>query len=177
VATPPAAAAAARLGDSPEIGVPAAPGAKASRLQAREHHRGTGKQSGATAGPRGARASRATVRGGGHRRRAAFQGLRPAKDYGVRHKRTRERRGDSPRARDGRSCRGRWSPTMAVRRRRGGAHGQTAAEGLGVPWSRGSVGEVPAEVIRGLGQPGIGRRRGNWGSGIAHRRWFFAESR
>jgi hypothetical protein len=104
--------------DSPELGVPAAPGAKASRLQAREHHRGTGKRSRATAGPRGARASRATVRGGGHRWRAAFQGLRPAKDYGVRRKRTRERRGGSPRARGGRSCRGRWSSMMAVRRRR-----------------------------------------------------------
>jgi hypothetical protein len=104
--------------DSPQLGVPAALGVKTSRLQAREHRRGTGKRSRATGGPRGARASRSIVRGGGHRRRAAFQGLRPAKDYGVRCKRTREMRGGSPRARGGRSCRGKWSSTMAVRRRR-----------------------------------------------------------
>jgi hypothetical protein len=102
---------------SPELCVPAAPRVKPSRLQAGEHHRDMGDRSRATAGRRGARASRATGRGGGHRRRAAFQGLRPAKDYGVRRKRTRERRGGSPRARGGRSCRGKWSSTMAVRRR------------------------------------------------------------
>jgi hypothetical protein len=38
---------------------------------------------------------------------------------------------------------------MAGRRKNGGARGQAAAEGLEVPWTRGSVGELPAEVTRG----------------------------
>jgi hypothetical protein len=97
-ATPAAKTCGGAARDSPELGVPAAPGAKASRHQVREHHRDKGKRSGATAGPRGARASRATVRGGGHRRRAAFQGLRSAKGYDFWCKRTRGRRRSSPRA-------------------------------------------------------------------------------
>jgi hypothetical protein len=96
---------------SPELGVPAAPVAEASRLLAREDHRGTGRRPRATAGPRGARASRATVRGGGHHRRAAFQGLRPAKAYGGWRKITRKRRGDAPKGCGGRGGGGRRRTT------------------------------------------------------------------
>jgi hypothetical protein len=92
----------ARGSGSPELGVPAAPVAEASRLLVREDHRGTGRRPRATAGPSGARASRATVRGGGHHRRAVFQGLRRPKYYGIRCNMTRGGRGSSPRARDGR---------------------------------------------------------------------------
>jgi hypothetical protein len=53
--------------------------------------------------------------------------------------------------------------------------GRAAAEGLGVPWPRRSVGEVPAEVTRGSRQPETGRRRRNWGGGTAHRRRFLHE--
>jgi hypothetical protein len=63
------------------------------------------------------------------------------------------------------------------RRKRGGAHGQAAAERLGVPWPRGLVGGVPAEVTRGSGQPEPGRRQVNWSGDTAHRQRFFAESR
>jgi hypothetical protein len=80
---------------------------KSSRLQAGEHHRDTGKRSRATARPREARTSRSMARGGGHRRRATSQRLRATKDYGIRRKRPRERRGGSPKTRGGRSCRGR----------------------------------------------------------------------
>jgi hypothetical protein len=35
---------------------------------------------------------------------------------------------------------------------------------------RGSAPGTPAEVTRGSGRPKIGRHRGNWGGGTAHRR-------
>jgi hypothetical protein len=124
--------------DSPELGVPAAPGARASRLQAREHHRGTGKRSGATARPRGARASHATARGGGHRRRAAFQGLRLAKGYDFWCKRTRGKRRSSPRVvkagAAAESGRRRGSAAEMVRRSRGGVLPRLS--GLLVTWDR-----------------------------------------
>jgi hypothetical protein len=111
--------------DSPELGVPAAPGARASRLQAREHHRG-------------ARASHATARGGGHRRRAVFQGLRLAKGYDFWCKRTRGKRRSSPRVvkagAAAESGRRRGSAAEMVRRSRGGVLPRLS--GLLVTWDR-----------------------------------------
>jgi hypothetical protein len=81
----------------------------------------------------------------------------------------------SPRGCGGLSCGGRRKTTTTGGGEDRVSVGRAAAEGLGIPWPRGSVGEIPAEVTRGSRQPETGRRRRNWGGGTAHRRWFLRE--
>jgi hypothetical protein len=53
----------------------------------------------------------------------------------------------------------RQTSTMTVRRGRAALAGEGAAGGLEVSGMRGSVGEAPAEVTRGLRKAGTQRRR------------------